>query len=365
MRPGDVLVTRAEAAAYRIPTDAPESDGTIEWDSTTLVVCEVSAADQKGIGYTYADATAAQLIRTRLAAEVVGLDAMAVPSAWMAMNRAVRNLGRPGVAATAISAVDSALWDLKARLLNVSLASLFGPVRDGVPVYGSGGFTSYSINQLQKQLAGWVSEGIGRVKMKVGRQPDQDPARVRAARAAIGSWAQLFVDGNGAYHRKQALQLAHEFAIERVAWFEEPVTSDDLEGLRLLRDRVPLGMEVAAGEYGYDSYYFERMIAAGAVDCLQADATRCGGLSGFARVGALCEARDVPLSAHTAPSLHLPICLSLPAVRHIEWFHDHVRIEQMLFDGAPRPVEGVLRPDRTRPGLGLQLKRPDAERYRI
>jgi L-alanine-DL-glutamate epimerase-like enolase superfamily enzyme len=296
---------------------------------------------------------------------VQGRDVMAVSGAWTAMLRAVRNLGRTGVAAMAIAAVDSALWDLKARLLGVPLVTLIGAVRNGVAVYGSGGFTSYSLAQLQAQLGEWVAQGIPRVKMKIGRQPAADVDRVRAARAAIGAAAELFVDANGAYHRKQALGFAEAFAEYGVNWFEEPVSSDDLEGLRLLRDRAPAGMDIAAGEYGYDLLYFRRMLEAGAVDVLQADATRCAGISGFLRVGALCEARGLPLSAHTAPSLHVHPCCALPAVRHVEYFHDHVRIEQLFFDGALTPMDGALGPDCSRPGMGLELKRSDAQRYAL
>jgi L-alanine-DL-glutamate epimerase-like enolase superfamily enzyme len=265
----------------------------------------------------------------------------------------------------AIAAVDSALWDLKARLLDVPLVILLGAVRDGVPVYGSGGFTSYSPAQLQVQLGEWVASGIPRVKMKIGRQPAADVDRVRAARAAIGAAAELFVDANSAYSRKQALAFAERFADDGVNWFEESVSSDDLEGLRLLRNRVPAGMDIAAGEYGYDLFYFRRMLEAGAVDVLQADATRCAGISGFLRVGALCEARGLPLSAHTAPSLHVHPCCALPAVRHLEYFHDHVRIEQMFFDGALTPINGALCPDVSRAGMGLELKRHDVQRYAL
>jgi len=164
--------------------------------------------------------------------------------------------------------------DLKARLLDLPLITLLGAVRANVPVYGSGGFTSYSMAQLQEQLGGWVADGISRVKMKIGRQPASDLDRVRAAREAIGPGAELFVDANGAYTRKQALATACAFTEFDVSWFEEPVSSDDLDGLRLLRDRAPAGMEIAAGEYGYDLFYFRRMLEAGAVDVLQADATR-------------------------------------------------------------------------------------------
>jgi L-alanine-DL-glutamate epimerase-like enolase superfamily enzyme len=354
------------AHAYSIPTDVPEADGTFEWRQTTMVVVEIDGGGTRGLGYTYTDGSAAALIRGPLAESIRGRSVMDVPASWIAMIRAVRNMGRPGIAASAIAAVDAALWDLKARLLNVPLAALLGAARPGVDLYGSGGFTSYSIDALRDQLAGWVGAGISRVKMKIGRDIDADVARVQAARDAIGESTELFVDANGAYDGKQALAVAEQIAPFHVSWFEEPVSSDDLEGLRLMRDRAPAPMEIAAGEYGYDLPYFRRMLEAGAVDVLQADATRCAGITGFLQVGALCDAFGVPLSAHTAPSLHLAPCCALGRVRHIEYFHDHVRIEQMLFDGAQRPRgDGCLYPDLSRPGLGLDLKRADASRFEL
>jgi L-alanine-DL-glutamate epimerase-like enolase superfamily enzyme len=201
--------------------------------------------------------------------------------------------------------------------------------------------------------------------MKVGRQPDEDLRRVRCAREAIGPDAALFVDANGAYDRKQALAFAAAFAESGATWFEEPVSSDDLEGLRLLRDRAPSGLDIAAGEYGYDLFYFRRMLAAGAVDVLQADATRCGGITGFLRAAALADAWGLPLSAHTAPGVHLHPACAAPRLCHVEYFHDHVRIERMLFDGAVTPVDGALHPDLSRPGLGLELKTRDADRFLV
>ena len=364
-RATQIPVERLDVSAYTVPTDAPESDGTLEWDRTTLVVVELTGGGQIGLGYTYADLATATLIRDRLASVVVTRDAIAVPAAWSAMVRAIRNLGRPGVASMAIAAVDVALWHLKAKCLDVPLVTLFGDQRDVVPIYGSGGFTSYSLPRLQEQLGGWIAAGIPRVKMKIGRDPQADIERVRAARDAIGSEAELFVDANGAYSRKEALAKADAFARSGVSWFEEPVSSDDLEGLRLVRDRAPAGMDIAAGEYGYDLPYFRHMLEAGAVDVLQADATRCAGFTGFLAVGPLCAARSLSLSAHTAPSVHLHACCAVARLRHLEYFHDHVRIEHMLFDGAILPVKGGLRPDRSRPGLGLELKRADAARFRV
>jgi L-alanine-DL-glutamate epimerase-like enolase superfamily enzyme len=362
----EVAIERLDVSPFVVPTDFPESDGTLAWDKTTLVVVEATGGGIRSLGYTYADTATALLIKDVLTPVVLGRDVMAVPGTWAAMVHAIRNLGRPGVVSMAISAVDSALWDLKARLLDLPLVTLLGAVREGVPVYGSGGFTSYSLEQLQKQLGGWVNEGISRLKMKVGTHPSDDLDRVRAAREAIGSNAELFVDANGAYTRKQALAFAEKFKADcNVSWFEEPVPSDDLEGLRLLRDRAPAGMDIAAGEYGYDQLYFHRMLEAGAVDVLQADASRCAGITGFLRAASLCEANAIPLSAHCAPSLHAHPCCAAAPVRHVEYFHDHARIEHMLFDGVLTPVNGELRPDLSRPGMGLELKTSDAARFAV
>jgi L-alanine-DL-glutamate epimerase-like enolase superfamily enzyme len=350
-------------SVFRVPTSSPESDGTFEWDSTTMVLVELTAGSTTGIGYTYGHACIAPLIRATFTPLIIGRDALDIESAWHRMVHAIRNNGRPGICSMAIAAVDAALWDLKARLLGMPLAKLLGMAREDVPVYGSGGFTSYDDAQLQAQLGDWVREGIGMVKMKIGREPERDPARVTLAREAIGERAELFVDANGAYTRKQALAMAERFREQRVTWFEEPVSSDDLEGLRLIRDRAPARMAITAGEYGYDDYYFRRMLEAGAVDILQADATRCAGITGFLRAAALAAAWNMPLSAHTAPALHLHVCCAVPNCHSIEHFHDHARIEQMFFDGASTPVDGKLAPDLGRPGMGLELKRADALRY--
>lgn len=350
-------------AAYTIPTDRPESDGTYEWDKTTLVLVETRAGGQTGVGYSYADLATAKLVNDKLASVVKGIDAMCVSRAWQKMVHTIRNLGRPGIASMAISAVDSALWDLKAKLLGLPLHLLLGAVRDAAPVYGSGGFTSYSEEELCQQLGGWVAEGIKQVKMKIGRDAVADRRRVAAVRKAIGEQAELYVDANGAYSRKQALAQAEVFVDSGITWFEEPVSSDDHEGLRLIRDRAPAGIDIAAGEYGYDLVYFQRMLTAGAVDVLQIDATRAGGITGFVLAANVAAAHQLDVSAHCAPSLHAHVCCALPNVRPLEFFHDHVRIERMLFEGALIPIDGQLRPEPSRPGLGLEFKRADAKRF--
>ncbi|WP_343234642.1 enolase C-terminal domain-like protein [Microvirga splendida] len=356
-------IKEVKVRAYRIPTDAPEADGTFAWERTTLVVAEVTAGGVTGLGYTYSSIAVVPLIASTLAPIVMHEDAFAIPRIWNAMVAQVRNIGSRGVAASAIAAIDVALWDLKARLLGISLTQLFGMARDSVPVYGSGGFTTYSDERLREQFGSWVHEnGCRFVKMKIGSNPGEDRRRMEAAREAIGA-AALMIDANGAFDRKDGLLFAELGAELGVIWFEEPVSSDDLEGLRLLRDRAPPPVEIAAGEYGYDSFYFKRMMDAGAVDVVQADATRCCGYTGFLKAAALADAQPMALSAHTAPALHLPVCCAAPRLRHVEWFHDHVRIEQMLFDGAPVLRNGTIRPDLSQPGHGLTFRHADAEQF--
>jgi L-alanine-DL-glutamate epimerase-like enolase superfamily enzyme len=363
----DTPIESVEAAVYTVPTDAPEADGTYRWDSTVMTLVQARAGGECGTGWTYGSAACATVVSGQLAGIVRGRDPMDVGGALEAMIRAVRNDGRPGAVGYAVSAVDVALWDLKARLLGVSLPRLLGAVRSAVPVYGSGGFTTYSERQLHEQLSGWVLEQrIPRVKIKVGESwgtaAGRDLERMAQARKVIGPQAELFVDANGGYGRKQAVRVMSAAADLDVRWFEEPVSSDDLDGLREVRDAVQA--DVTAGEYGYDLTYFRRMCAAGAVDCLQADVSRCGGISEWLRAAAVAASYGLEISGHCAPHLHAAAATAVPNLRHLEWFHDHVRIESMFFDGALDPAGGTVRPDPDAPGLGLTLRAADAERYR-
>ena len=363
--PDEIKIESVEVSAFTVSTESPESDGTLEWDATTLVLVRVHAGGKTGTGYSYADVATAQLIEKTLAPKIRGLDALATGDAWQTMVRSIRNLGRPGIASMAISAVDNALWDLKGKCLGVSVAALLGMARPQIMAYGSGGFTSYSDRKLVDQLAGWAHDGLRAVKMKIGRDPAADVRRVKLVHEAIGPDVELFVDANGAYTRKQALLQARRFAESGVSWFEEPVSSDDLEGLRLIRDQGPEGMAIAAGEYAYDAPYFRRMLSARAVDVQQADATRCAGITGFLQADALCGSFCMPLSAHCAPSLHAHACCAAQRAIHTEYFFDHVRIEKMAFEGAIEAKAGALRPDLSQPGFGLVWKAADMSRFQV
>lgn len=349
-------IQHVEASTITVPTDGPESDGTLAWEATTVVVVEARADGVSGLGYTYGDAAIARVVERSLAPVVGDRDALDVPAAWLAMVRAVRNDGRAGLAGMAVSAVDIALHDLRARLLGLPLFKALGAFRHVVPIYGSGGFCSYDDRRLAQQLGGWVADGIPRVKMKVGREPDRDAHRLRVAREAIGPDVELFVDANGAWDPRQAVDWTHRLAEQDVRHVEEPVSSDDLDGMRFVRDHAPPGVAIAAGEYCYDLYAVRTMLQAGAVDVQQVDVTRCGGITELVRAGALCEAHGVPLSAHCAPAISAHACCAVQRLAHLEYFHDHVRVEAAVFDGTLDPDGGVLEPDGAVAGHGLALR---------
>jgi L-alanine-DL-glutamate epimerase-like enolase superfamily enzyme len=358
-----VKIEKISVSTYQVPTDGPESDGTLEWDKTVPVLVEPRAGDAEGLGFTYASKAAAVLIHDTLEHLVLGRDPMDIEGIWHRLMQAVRNLGSTGISTMAISALDIALWDLKAKLLRVPLVKLLGQVRPGIAAYGSGGFTSYAIERLQRQLGEWAKAGLRSVKMKIGRDPAHDRARLRAARQAIPQETELYVDANGAYNRKQALYMAGFFEEAGITWYEEPVDAKDVSGLAFVRRAMPGSVRIAAGEYAYNVADFRQLLEGNAVDVLQGDATRCAGITGFMRAAALSEAQNIPFSAHTAPSVHQHACCALNPALNVEYFYDHYRIEHWFFDGAASPVNGELKPDLSRPGLGLEFKRADAAPY--
>jgi L-alanine-DL-glutamate epimerase-like enolase superfamily enzyme len=361
----DASITSADISAYTVPTETPEADGTADWDSTTAIAVTLQAENTRGLGFVYGNEAVAAVSRQLIEKVVLHSQAFDIPAIHHRMDRLSRNWGRPGLVSSAIAAVDTALWDLKARLLNLSLVNLLGKSRDEIPAYGSGGFTSYNEKQLIDQMTGWAQEGLSAVKMKIGRDAGADLKRVTAVAKALEGAAELYVDANGAYRRKQALYAAQHFSEWGVTWFEEPVTSDDQIGLHMLVEHAPPSIDIAAGEYIYVLDDARLLVESQAVDVLQADVTRCGGITNFLKIADLCETHHLPLSAHTSPSIHASLCCVVQPAMNVEYFFDHQRIEGLLLDGAIRPVQGKVRPDVSAPGLALELKRSEAEQYKV
>ena len=346
-------IDEVAAEVYTVPTAAPEADGTLSWSATTAVTVTVRAGDVTGLGWTYSTAAAAAVVRDHLAAAVLGTRVADIDSAWEAMHRACRNLGTRGLVMQAMSAVDIALWDAKARAAELPLVRLMGAVRDEVPVYGSGGFTSMTDEQLAEQVHGWRAAGCTAMKIKIGEswgsRVDRDLSRVEQL-AELAGGARLMVDANGGYSVGQACRVGAALDEMGVVWFEEPVSSDDVHGLSVVRSA--LRCDVAAGEYVAEVYDAAQLCPV--VDCLQLDVTRCGGYTGFLRSAAVAAAHNLQVSGHCAPALHTPVCAAIANFRPIEYFADHARLEPMLFDGVPEVRDGVLAPG-DEPGHGYRI----------
>ncbi len=358
-----VVIDDVTTAVYRFPTEHPEADGTLSWDATTTVTATVVAGSHEGLGWTYSTAAAAQIIVDHLLPAIAGRDALDIPGCWSAMHRACRNLGTTGVVMQAISAVDIALWDLKARILGTPAAQLLGRARDRVPVYGSGGFTSLTDEQLADQVREWSDAGCRAMKIKIGQSwgtdIPRDVVRIGAFRELAGPDVELMVDANGGYTSGQARRVGAVLDEMAVRWFEEPVSSDDLGGLAVVRAAVRC--DVAAGEYAADVYTAAALCPV--VDCLQLDVTRCGGYTGFLRGAAIAQAHNVQVSGHCAPALHAPVASAVPNLRHVEWFIDHARLEPLLVDGVPPVRDGAMAVDDVVAGHGMTLSRR-ADPYR-
>ncbi len=348
---------------YRVPTERPEADGTLSWDATTVVVVQATVDGVVGTGWTYGAAAAADVVEELLAPVVIDQDPVAASAA---IARALRNVGRPGIGATAASAIDIALWDLRARCRGVPLVEeLGGAVRDRVPVYGSGGFTSLDAAELDAELDDWLARGMTAVKIKIGESGGtdipRDLARLDRAVDHVAGRAAVFADANGAYDVVTAIAVAAALAERGVAWFEEPVTSDDPVCLAAVR--AAAAMDVAASEYVWRPSDAAALLDAGAVDCLQLDVTRCGGPTVWREIAKLAADAEVELSAHCAPQLSAHLGAVTPGVRHLEWFVDHERVDAALFDGVLPVVEGAVRPG-SAPGHGMTLAARGG-RYRV
>jgi len=358
-------ITEFDVRAYRIPTETPESDGTLNWQSTTLILVTLSSGTETGLGYTYGNKGLRDFIGDLIKKGAVDEDAFQIEKIWGKLVRLIRNEGRTGEGSMAIAAIDNALWDLKAKLLNVPLGYLLGLSREKVEAYGSGGFTNYSMPQLENQIAAWREAGFKKVKIKIGAPPEVEFERLTHVRRWCGDGMKLFVDANEAYDLMTAREIADILKELNIGWFEQPIFAQDIEGMHDLKMQFPSGIYLTTGEYVYNVDDARRFLAGDAADVLQLDITRCEGLTGFLKCAHLCEAYNIPVSSHCAPALHVSPACSVAGLRHVEYFFDHARIEKRLFDGVPEPKAGWLTPDLGRNGHGLEFKFEDAERYAV
>lgn len=287
---------------------------------------------------------------------VVGTDPDHVSAFWQDAWRRINFIGFSGVSIMGISAIDGALWDLRARAANRSIAALLGQCRTSVPAYASGGlWLSQNIDEIVQQAGAYASQGFGAVKLRLAGRADIDLPRIAAVRDAIGPDVGLMVDANQAMDATSAIALARQIERYAIAWFEEPVPAHDLDNS--VKVAAALDIPVASGENEYTIHGFRRMLETGAADILMPDLQRVGGVSEFARVGALAAAYNAPVSSHLFPEMSLQLMASLPnatLLEHLDWFSP-LYAEKMEMTGGDITV-----PDR--PGWGFSFD-PDALRH--
>lgn len=358
-------ITRFHVSACTVPTETTESDGTLNWKSTTIVIVQLAAGETWGLGYTYGNPGLKSFAVDLINKAVIDEDAFSITGIWGKLVQLVRNEGRTGESSMVISAIDNALWDLKAKLLQLPLLSLLGQSRERVEGYGSGGFNSYTHEQLEHQITSWLEQGFKKMKVKITGNLEHERARLSFIRRLCGPEVQLFVDANEACDKKVAREFADLLKELKIIWFEQPIFAYDLKGMHDFKLQMPTGIYLTTGEYVYNLTDLSNILQADAADVIQLDVTRCEGVSGFLKCSNLCEAYDVPISTHCAPALTVSPACSVGGLKHIEYFFDHARLENMLFDGVPQPRDGYFKPDLSRLGNGLILKKREIEKFEV
>jgi L-alanine-DL-glutamate epimerase-like enolase superfamily enzyme len=279
---------------------------------------------------------------------VVGQDAGHIADFWARAWKDINFLGHKGVAVMGISAVDGALWDVLGKQAGLPLYRLLGGARNRVPAYHSGGlWLSLSVDELVQQARSFLDQGFRAMKMRLGMpNPEDDIARVRAVREAIGPGVTLMADANQGLTEAQAIRLGRRLEEFNLAWFEEPLPAWDVEGLA--RVSAALDTPIASGETEYTRYGFRRMLDLRSADILMPDLQRVGGVSEFMRVGHMAESHDIAVSSHLFPETSIQLLGALSNAIYLEympWFSD-LYCERLAFEGGHAVVP-------ERPGWGF------------
>tara|TARA_B100000949_G_scaffold15701_1_gene12208 strand:- start:643 stop:1749 length:1107 start_codon:yes stop_codon:yes gene_type:complete len=323
--------------------------------------------DIEGLGMTYASPGVIDVIENSLKSELVGKDPLDIEQLWNDMYWKVRGYGRKGIAFCAISAIDIGLWDLKGKYVNLPLYKLLGAYTDSVPVYGSGGWTNFSEKELLEEMTRYVSDGIPRVKMKVGKDfgssEREDIERVAAVRKIVGDDVSIYIDANNGYYRKQAIYMAKEFEQFQVGWFEEPLIPDDIDGMAEISKATSI--PIATGEHEYTKYGFRDLISRGGADIVQPDIGRVGGVTEWMKVAHLAHSFNLPVAPHALQLAHLHVACATPNLKVVEYMNVSLEGDKLWYVDFPKQKNGYWSPFHDKPGLGLELDHYSVVKYQI
>ena len=348
-------ITDIQAAHYLIPLPVPLSDsthGTIR--AFEMISVRVRDADgAEGVGYTYTvgagGAAVHALIARDLAPRLVGRDAERIEELWHLMWWTVHYGGRGGAQGLAMSAIDIALWDLRARRQGAPLWRVLGGFDPRVPCYAGGIDLDFPLDALLRQTDDNLARGFRAIKMKVGRPSlREDVERVRAMRRHLGPDFPLMVDANMRWSADEAIRAARAFRELEPVWLEEPTIPDDVPGhARIVREG---GLPIAAGENLHTLHEFRQLIAAGGVTFPEPDVTNCGGVTTFMKVCHLAEAFNLPVTSHGAHDITVHLLAAVPNRSYLEahgfgldaLIAEPLRMQDGLAVAPDRPGHGVV-----------------------
>ena len=360
-RSSDLLrhrIGKTEVWLVSLPVGSGFADSTRTVGTVGFTIVRITT-DQglDGIGMTYHEvggSAVRRLILDDIAPKITGRDPLETEVIWTELFHYLRGVGRKGLAFGAISAVDTALWDLKGKILGLPLYRLLGSDRSRIPVYTSGGWTSFNDEELLAEVAQMLSEGYSAIKIKVGvdsgRNPRRDLERVRKVRDAVGPDIDILLDANNVWDAATAVQFANSVRECHILFLEEPVPADDIPGLA--RFKRGTDIPLATGEHEYTKYGVRDLVLAEAVDIVQVDGARAGGYTEMLKILALTQAWNLKFAPHAMEHLHIHLVSAAPNALFLERLRLFEPITAAVFPTSPKPGNGYMQiPDL--PGLGL------------
>ncbi len=352
----------AQIDTYLIETKAKGdfSDSTRKVETIGYVVVDITTDDGlHGVGVTYHEVggeAICEFIQSSIGPKLIGWSPLETEALYEEIFAYMRGVGRKGLSFCAYSALDIALWDLKGRMMNLPLYKLLGGNRTQITCYASGGWTSYSTQQLVDEVKAMVAAGYKYVKIKIGvdggRNPNEDARRILAVSEAVGPDIGIMIDANNAFTSAVALRLAYQLRDCNIIFFEEPVFADDTPGLTRFRQAgiLPCG----SGEHEYTRFGARDLVVNNCVDYIQCDITRCGGFTEGRKVAAIAQAFNTSWAPHGFDVIHMHMLSPYPNGVFLESLFMFNELIENTFTNAPVPEKGVMTiPDR--PGLGLEL----------
>lgn len=342
------------------PVTSGFADATRKVESVGYVIVRViTDTGLEGIGLTYHEVggeATRDLIEYNMTARLIGRDPLETEVIYADFVQYLRGVGRKGLMFCALSAVDMALWDLKGKIFDLPLYRLLGGNKTRVPVYASGGWTSYSDDELVAEARRMVGEGYRMIKLKVGveggRNPRHDVQRVAKVREAIGPDIGLMLDANNCWSAATAAQFSNRLVDFDIMFLEEPVFADDIPGLAQFKRSTDLPL--ATGEHEYTKYGARDLLLNNAVDILQLDGGRAGGYTEMLKVAAMAQAWNIPIAPHALENMHLHLAAAVPNALFVERLLLFEGLTAHTFIDAPVPKDGYMEVPNL-PGMGLTL----------